>query len=183
MMQKCFTIETRLEKDKFSIEYFIWDMHKQNRLFRIVWKLIQTMNIPEHKLNTYIQHTYDIDKRTANSLIKTAKGRLKAMKELKKVEMNQLSNKIGTIKNQITKFSDDITKLKNKVTLNKASKQELIKYRRLKQKIWQKKQRLNRMKQKLQQYQAMIENDYYAVGWGSKKLFKAQYHLKENSFK
>ena len=183
MMQKCFTIETRLEKDKFSIEYFIWDMHKQNRLFRIVWKLIQTMNMPEHKLNTYIQHAYDIDKRTASSLIKTAKGRLKAMKELKKVEMNQLSNKIGTIKNQITKFSDDITKLKNKVTLNKASKQELIKYRRLKQKIWQKKQRLNRMKQKLQQYQAMIENDYYAVCWGSKKLFKAQYHLKENSFK
>ena len=39
------------------------------------------------------------------------------------------------------------------------------------------------MKQKLQQYQAMIENDYYAVCWGSKKLFKAQYHLKENGFK
>ena len=183
MMQKCFTIETRLEKKKFPIKYFIWDMHKQSRLFRIVWKLIQTMNMPEHKLNTYIQHTYDIDKRTANTLIKTAKGHLKAMKELKKVEKNQLSNKIETIKMQITKFSNEISKLKNKVTLNKASKQELIKYRRLKQKIWQKKQRLNRMKQKLQQYQAMIENDYYAVCWGSKKLFKAQYHLKENSFK
>ena len=46
------------------------------------------------------------------------------MEELKNVEMNQLSNKIETIKNQIIKFSDDITKLKNKVTLNKASKQE-----------------------------------------------------------
>ena len=112
-MQKCITIETRLEKDKFSIEYFIWDMHKQNRLFRIVWKLIQTMNIPEHKLNTYIQHTYDIDKRTANSLIKTAKGHLKAIKELKKVEKNQLSNKMETIKMQITKFSNEISKLKN----------------------------------------------------------------------
>ena len=99
-MQKCFTIETRLEIDKFPIEYFIWDMHKQNRLFRIVWKLIQTMNMPEYKLNTYIQHTYDIDKRTANSLIKLAKGHLKAMKELKKVEKSQLSNKIETIKNQ-----------------------------------------------------------------------------------
>ena len=183
MMQKCFTIETRLEKKKFPIEYFIWDMHKQSRLFRIVWKLIQTMNLPEHKLNTHLQHTYDIDKRTANSLIKTAKGHLKAIKELKKVEMNQLSNKIETIKSQITKFNNDITKLKNKVTLNKASKQELIKYRRLKQKIWQKKQRLNRMKQKLQQYQMMIEKDYYAICWGTKKLFKAQYHLKENGFK
>ena len=74
MMQKCFTIETRLEKKKFPIEYFIWDMHKQSRLFRIVWKLIQTMNLPEYKLNSYLQRTYEIDKRTANSLIKTAKG-------------------------------------------------------------------------------------------------------------
>ena len=39
------------------------------------------------------------------------------------------------------------------------------------------------MKQKLQQYQVMIENDYYAVCWGTKKLFKAQFHLKENGFK
>ena len=97
MMQKCFTIETRLEKSKFPIEYFIWDMQKQNRLFRIVWKLIQTTKLAEHKLNTYLQQTYHIDKRTANSLIKTAKGHLKAMKELKKVEKNQLSNKIETI--------------------------------------------------------------------------------------
>ena len=183
MMQKCFTIETRLEKSKFPIEYFIWDMQKQNRLFRMVWKLIQITTLPEHKLNTYLQHTYDIDKRTANTLIKTAKGQLKAIKELKKLEMNQLSHKITMIQKQITKFSDDISKLKNKVILNKVSKQELVKYRKLKQNIWQKKQRLNRMKQKLQQYQRLIRKDYYSICWGSKKLFKAQYHLKENGFK
>ena len=183
MMQKCFTIETRLEKSKFLIEYFMWDMQKQNRLFRMVWKLIQTITLPEHKLNTYLQHTYMIDKRTASTIIKTAKGHLKAIKELKKLEMNQLSNKITMIQKQITKLGNSISNLKNKVIRNKATTQELVKYRKLKQNIWQKKQRLNRMKQKLQQYQTLIRNDYYSICWGSKKLFKAQYHLKENGFK
>ena len=183
MMQKCFTIETRLEKSKFPIEYFMWDMQKQNRLFRMVWKLIQTITLPEHKLNTYLQHTYMIDKRTASTLIKTAKGYLKAIKELKKLEMNQLSNKITMIQKQITKLGNSISNLKNKVIRNKDTTQELVKYRKLKQNIWQKKQRLNRMKQKLQQYQTLIKNDYYSICWGSKKLFKAQYNLKENGFK
>ena len=156
MMQKCFTIETRLEKSKFPIEYFMWDMQKQSHLFRMVWKLIQTITLPEHKLNTYLQHTYMIDKRTANTLIKTTKGYLKAIKELKKLEMNQLSNKITMIQKQITKLGDSISDLKNKVIRKKATKQELVKYRKLKQNIWQNKQRLNRMKQNLQQYQTLI---------------------------
>ena len=149
----------------------------------MVWKLIQTITLPEHKLNTYLQHTYMIDKRTASTLIKTAKGYLKAIKELKKLEMNQLSNKITMIQKQITKLGNSISNLKNKVIRNKDTTQELVKYRKLKQNIWQKKQRLNRMKQKLQQYQTLIKNDYYSICWGSKKLFKAQYNLKENGFK
>ena len=183
MMQKCFTIETRLEKTQIPIEYFMWNMQKQCRLFRIVWKLVQTSKLPEHKLNTYLQHTYDIDKRTANSLIKTAKGRLKALKEIKLLEMNSLSTKMTTVKNQIDKTIEKIKVLKEKVVANKANKKELKLYRRLKHKLWQKKQKYNRMKQMLQQYKNLKKKKYYSMCFGSKKMFKAQYHLKENGFK
>ena len=76
MRKKCFTIETRLGTSQFPVEYF-----KQNRLFRVVWKLVQEKRWTQSQLNTHLQMTYQIDKRTANTLIQTAKGRLKALKE------------------------------------------------------------------------------------------------------
>ena len=90
-MKKCFTIETRLVTSQFPIEYFEQDMEKQNRLFRVVWKLIQEKKWTQSQLNTHLQMTYQIDKRTANALIQTAKGRLKALKELKvKIRKDEL---------------------------------------------------------------------------------------------
>ena len=97
MRKKCFTIETRLEISQFPMEYLEQDMEKQNRLFRVVWKLIQEKKWTQSQLNTHLQMTYQIDKRTANTLIQTAKGRLKALKELKALERANLLTKMTTV--------------------------------------------------------------------------------------
>ena len=133
-MKKCFTIETRLEKGQFPMEYFEMDMAKQNRLFRVVWKLIQEKKYTQSQLNTYLQNTYHIDKRTANTLIQTAKGRLKALKELKVLERANLVTKMATVERQIGKFREELEELKVKVIENRATEKQLMKYRRLKQK-------------------------------------------------
>ena len=101
MLKKCFTIETRLGTSQFPMEYLEQDMEKQNRLFRVVWKLIQEKKWTQSQLNTHLQMTYQIDKRTANTLIQTAKGRLKALKELKALERANLLTKMTMIEKQI----------------------------------------------------------------------------------
>ena len=183
MVKKCFTVETRLANGQFPMEYFVWDMAKQNRLFRIVWKLIQEKKFSQSQLNTYLQTAYHIDKRTANTLIQTAKGRWKALKELKVLERTNLATKIGTIERQIGRCREELEGLKGKVAENRASEKQLMKYRSLKQKIWQKKQRLHRMQQQLEKYERQEKEGCYPICWGSRQLFKAQYYLKENGFR
>ena len=104
MVKKCFTIETRLEIRQFPMEYFEQNMKKQNRLFRVVWKLIQEKKWTQSQLNTHLQMTYQIDKRTANTLIQTAKGRLKALKELKALERANLLTKMTTVESRWESF-------------------------------------------------------------------------------
>lgn len=183
MAKKCFTIETRLAKGQFPMEYFEQDIAKQNRLFRIVWKLIQEKKYAQSQLNTYLQAVYHIDKRTANTLIQTAKGRLKALRELKVLERNNLATKISTIEKQVGKYKGELNELKGKVVENRATEKQLIKYRRLKRKVWKKKQRLNRMRQQLAKYDQQEQEGIYPVCWGGRQLFKAQYFQKENGFR
>ena len=85
-------------------------MAKQNRLFRIVWKLLQEKKFIQSQLNTYLQITYQIDKRTANTLIQTAKGRLKALKELKVFERANRITKMTAVERQIGKYKADVMK-------------------------------------------------------------------------
>lgn len=180
MNKKCFTIETRLSKSLFPVSYFEDNLDKQNRILRIVWKDFQRTTLTKSQYNTYLQNTYHIDKRTANTIINTDNGRLNALSELKKVECENLRNKIMKVESQISQNETKINKLKPKVTDNKATKKQLASYRRYKKAIWQKKQKLNRMKQALVKKE---NRDVLQICWGTKKLFKAQYYLKENGFK
>ena len=183
MLKKCFTIETRLGTSQFPMEYLEQDMEKQNRLFRVVWKLIQEKKWTQSQLNTHLQMTYQIDKRTANTLIQTAKGRLKALKELKALERANLLTKMTMIEKQIGKLREELEVLKEKVTKNCATEKQRNKYRRCKRKLWQKKQKLNRIHQQAQNYERMEKRGYYPICWGSRQLFRAQYYLEENGFR
>ena len=181
--KKCFTVETRLKKGQFPESYMEEDMKKQSKLFRIVWKLVQESPLTQSALNTYIQTTYHVDKRTANTLIKCAKGRLNALKELKKLEYVNLEDRIGAAEHAVEKLRKDVDLLREKAAENAASEKELCRYRRLKKKLWGKKQRLNRLRRKLERYDRELKEDRYPVCWGTKKLFLAQYHLDENGFR
>ena len=61
-----FTIATRLKLDPETKDYFIVDIEKQSRLFRIVWNMYHNPDIDQSKLNTHLQKTYRIDNRNFN---------------------------------------------------------------------------------------------------------------------
>jgi len=137
---------TLSEKTK---EYFLGNIEKQSRLFRTVWRKLQESDLAQHKLNTYLQHEYNIDKRTANTLIQGVKGRLKALKALKEVERANLQTKINTLKKRVEELSTIIKELKKKAENNKLTENQLFSYRNKKRDLWQKKQKVNRLNQEI----------------------------------
>jgi IS605 OrfB family transposase len=162
--------------------YFERMFEKYGMISRYVWKRIQTPYVLKD-LNASLQRTYNIDKRTANSILRTMAGRLKALKELKKTERVQLAQKIEQVDKTIAKQASNLDKLKERVVNGTATEKELVNYRREKRHLWHKKQKRNRMIQSLEKLERNIKMKEYSVCWGTKKLFKAQYHLAENGFK
>ena len=179
MLYKTFTIETRLQTNQLPLAYLKWDMYKQNRIIRRIFNIIQNKSMNEQKLSNYIRFVFQLDQSTTTTLIRIAKGRLNAIKRLKMQEYNVLLNKINVIMNQINVLKKIMNHLKFQLTDTKI----LPKYRRLKNKLWQKKQRYNRMLQYKKQMELQKRKGIYHICWGTKKLFKAQFHLKENGFR
>jgi len=183
LANKLFTIETRITPNDEILDYFKADIEKQSRLFRTVWKLVQTSNLKQSKLNTYLQNRSTIDKRTANTLIQSAKGRLKALKALKDVERADLLNKIASLEAQSAALKIIAQSQKEDAVNNRLSEAQLVTYRHNKHRLWQKGQSLNRLKQRLGKLDKAAEKQVLPLCWGGKKNFKAQHHLEENGFK
>ena len=181
--KKSFTIETRISLCEEIKAYFLANIEKQSRLFRIVWKQVQESGLAQHKLNTYLQNEYNIDKRTANTLIQGVKGRLKALKALKEVERANLQTKINAVKKRIKELNAIIRELKKKAEKNNLTKKQLFNYRHKKRELWQKKQKVNRLKQQIGRLDKSMKKRVMPLCWGGKKAFKAQYYLAENGFK
>ena len=77
------------------IEYFDETVGIYSVVFRQTFhKIKNNPDINFSKLNTEIQKEYKVTKRTANSIIRDAKGRLSAIKELKKFELKSVTKKI-----------------------------------------------------------------------------------------
>lgn len=178
-----FTISARLSLSMGEAGYFNADIEKQERLFRIVWKLEESGNwSQQHKLNTHIQITYNVDKRTANTLIQGVKGRKRALTELKKTELSTLKARQENLINEIEGLKDEINKIKPKVASNGATDKELAAYQGSKKRLFRKQQRLERLEHKAGNLGVQILHNKFPICWGTKKLFNAQHHLEDNDF-
>lgn len=124
--------------------------------------------------NTHLQNKYGIMKRTANSIISDAQGRLNALKELKLHEKQILERKISWFEETV------IPELQAKKEKNCAKLQvglyvNLVKHRNLKRKLVAKKAKLNSMKQKLANLIYQIESGRYKLCFGTKHLLQRNY--------
>lgn len=132
-------------------------------------------NFNKSSFNTYLQTKYGILKRTANSIISDAQGRLNALKELKQYEKSQLERKLLSLETMIVKLERKIADNKTLLRLNDRSV-SLIKHRNLKRKLVSKKNQLNNKKQRLKNLQYQIEHGIYKLCFGTKYLFKRDYN-------
>lgn len=176
MLKRKFTVVTQLhEKNNHDlIDYIENTRGTYAKALRETFHIIKnSQDFNKSTYNTYLQSRYGILKRTANSMISDAQGRLNALKELKVYEQKQLERKIETLRNYIiqleTQKADNCAMLRAGLVIN------LVKHRNLKRKLVAKKFKLNTLKQRLSNLEYQIETGRYKLCFGTKRLLNSDY--------
>ena len=178
MLKQKYTIVTQLHNvnNKDIIEYFenasVYFCKLQRKAFHIFKNENRTGNKTKYK--KFIQDfmkEYSVSRRTANSILKYAQGRLKALEELKRYEISQKKQKIKKLIEDIEKLDNKILRLQermeNKIKVNH------LKYWNLKKSRAFKKMKLNKFQMVLEQLKWQIETSNYKLCFGTKDLLKS----------
>lgn len=172
MIKRKFTTVTQLHEknNQDIIDYFESARGTYAQALRKTFYAIRNSpDFNKSSYNTHLQETYGVLKRTANSIIADAQGRLNALKELKAHEQKQLAHKIKTLESNIHALEVE------KSTLKTGLPACLGKYRNLKRKLVAQKSKLNKLKQKSASLAYQIESGRYKMCFGSKKLLQTDY--------
>lgn len=177
MHKRKFTVFTQLHEENNAdlIEYFDDRRERYAKSMRETFHVIKNANeFDKSSYNTHLQNKYGVTKRTANSIISDAQGRLNALKELKVFEKRQLEQKIEHLENKvlpklIQKRDDCIAQLKAN------PKGSVVRLRNIRYKVVAKKNKLNRLKQKLDNVIYQIESGRLKLCFGTKYLLKRDY--------
>lgn len=177
MYKRKVTVVTLLHGDNNQqlIEYIESSRSEYAKAVRETFHTLKNLkDFSKSRFNTYLQNSYGITKRTANSVIFDAKGRLNIVKGLKIYEKVQLERKLVNLEFNI------IPKLEQKRDDNSAMLRlglwvSLISQRNLRRKIVAKKQKLNRLKQKLANLEYQIETSSFKLCFGTKYLLQRDY--------
>ena len=176
MQKRKFAVVTQLhEKNNHDIiEYIEFSRSEYAKALRETFYAIKHSGFNKSQYNTYLQCKYGIVRRTANSIIFDAQGRFNVLKGLKEYEKKQLERKIAYLENKI------IPKLVEKRNDNSAMLREgatipLFEQQSLRRRIVAKKNKLNKLKQILNNLNYQLESGELKLCFGTKKLFKQDY--------
>ena len=177
MHKRKFTVFTQLHEENNAelIEYVEDRRKRQSKIVRGTFHLIKNADeFDKSSYNTYLQNKYEITKRTANSIISDAQGRLNALKGLKIYEKKQIEQKIEHLEKKVLpklvlKRDDCIAQLKAN------PKSSPVRLRNIRRKIVAKKNKLNKLKQKLENVTYQIESGRLKLCFGTKYLLKRDY--------
>lgn len=177
MYKRKYTVVTQLheQNNKELIEYVEVARHAYAQVVRETFYVIKNSEeFNKSSFNTYLQQTHGITKRTANSIISDAQGRINELKELKTYEKTQLERKIKHLETSVIpkleqKRDDNSTMLRLGLAVS------LVSQRNLRKKIVSKKQKLNRLKQKLANLTYQIETSSFKFCFGTKYLLQRDY--------
>ena len=146
--------------------YKIKDSYKQKKKFTLKDK---------GALVKHIATTYGITTRAASAIVYNMTGRFNAIKELKKYEKSQLELKIESLEKNTVKIEEDRQKINLKINSNIATKKEQKKYEKIKISLYWKRNKLNKMKQKIKNLEKEIKDHTHKICFGTKKLLKTDF--------
>lgn len=169
-----YTTVTQLHENlnRDIIEYFDETVVVYSVAFRRTFhKINHNSKINISKLNTEIQKEYKVTQRTANSIIRDAKGRISAIKELKKYEVKTIIQKIEYLETVVIPELEE--KLANNIfKINSGNLVDLVKHKNLRRSIVAKKCKLNRLKQRKSNIEHQLKTEKFNLCFGTKNLAK-----------
>ena len=179
MHKRKFTVFTQLHEENNAdlIEYFDDRRKRYAKIVRETFHVIKNSDaFNKSSYNPYLQKKYGITCRTANSIISDAQGRLNALKAFKVYEKRQLEQKIEHLETKvlpklISKRDNYIARLRT----NPKNSQVRLRLRNTRRKIVAKKNKLNKLKQKLDNVIYQIESGRLKLCFGTKYLLKRDY--------
>lgn len=185
IIEKTFTIETRLnqKQNQEIIDYAREFNVLYGKALRFAWHRYNNgghFDRKKSEFRTLLQKKFPLNNRMANSVIYEVQGTYNALRELKWYQFSQLKTKVRKLYKKREKLEKKVFVLKEKVKNNQLSPSSLRYYKRQKAKIFFTNQKINRLKQKKGNVLKELQSKDLGICFGSKKLFYAQYHLKEN---
>lgn len=174
MFKRKFTVVTQLHEknNQEIIDYINSSRGVYAKALRETFHVIKNSEaFDKSTYNSELQRKYGILKRTANSIIADAQGRLNALKELKIYEQKQLESKIKALEEYIQELQAE--KADNCAMLRAGLSINLTKHWNLRRKLVAKMSKLNRMKQRLDNLQYQIQTGHYKLCFGTKKLLNS----------
>lgn len=167
-----YTTVTQLHENlnKDIIEYFDETVVVYAVAFRRTFhKIKNNLDINIGSLTASLQKEYNITRRTANSIIKDAKGRLLAIKELKNFELKTIIKKIRYLEDKVIPELEE--KLANNILkINVGKNIDLVKHRNLRRSIVAKKSKLNKLKQRKINIETQLATGNFKLCFGTKEL-------------
>ncbi len=181
------TVEALLPETEKLYNYLDEDVKLFQRISRRVFDDINSEcflskyeSYPEY--TKYIKRHYNILTRTANSIVRSEKGRHNALLELKKEEQKELTQKIRVLESDSQSIERRVGELKDLARRNKITPKQLTELRKRKKALHEWKGKLERLKTRKEKLERQIKSGHIPLTYGSKRNFKAQFHLEVSGY-
>jgi IS605 OrfB family transposase len=142
--------------------------------------------LPINDLKQHYQPRYGITARQFNSVRVFLEGKIKAIREGLSKRLANLREKVKSTEKAVTELSKKVAKLaakpKETKTKNEHDDEHNLHLSKLRFKLHNKKRRLHLLTTKLTKLEIEAKRPVPRLTFGSNKLFRAQFHLKENGY-
>ena len=186
-MSNVYTYTTEIKNREYNIELMEYITEYKglfNHIQRVVFHKIKGTYVDNQgkftlkdkgALVKYVSRTYGFTTRAASSIVYNMTGRFNAIKELKEYEREQLETKIESLEKKIAKTEESREDLNLRMATNLATKEEQEKYEKIKLSLYWKRNKLNKMKQKIVNIENEIGTYNFKLCFGTKKLSQKDY--------
>lgn len=134
-----------------------------------------------NQLTKDLQNEYGLKSRVANSISRDAQTRYKAGLELARAQAGNLRASIIRKKKRMKKLQKAVDEKSKEAAANLLDDRELFYYHKRKEELWYLGQRVLKQEARLKRWKKDLQDRHVRLCFGTKKLFKAQYHLEENN--
>ena len=182
------TVKVKLKQGELT-DYLQKEKAAYCFIYRRIYKIMVSDDFRERfksngELRKWATKEFKVPARIINTIIYDLMGLIKRTRENKKFLVKKMSREMLTLNRKIKQVQSQVERLKEKARNNKITGRELKRLRNKKKQLISYKKKKNRKKQLIENIQRQLKEEKpFRICLGSGRLFKKQFHLKENGYR